>query len=217
MQFGTLGVFQGTDNTMHVRLIYSRDGTDFRPTDGGRPFIAPRGEGHWDRYMVTQVSPPIRIGDQWYFYHGGARNHHDYWYAGKQHLDHDEARDPAGNMRYCLGVATLRYEGMSSIDAVRPRLGRLITRPMMTDGRTVRINARCRNGGSIKVAVLDSEHNVLPGRGFEDCVPFTGDAISHTVRWQNGDDFGGERGPIDFRKLAFLIDEAEIFAFGFEE
>jgi hypothetical protein len=216
MQFGTLGVFQGTDNTMCVRLIYSRDGLNFRMTDSGRPFIAPRGEGHWDRYMVTQVSPPIRMGDQWWFYHGGARNHHDYWYAGKQRLDHEEAREPAKHMRYCLGVATLRHEGMSSIDAVRPRLGRLVTRPLLTEGRTLRINARCRNGGSIRVAVLDSEHRTLPGRDFADCLPFTGDAISHTVRWQDGDDFGGERGPIDYRKLAFLLDEAELFAFAFE-
>jgi hypothetical protein len=166
--------------------------------------------------MVTQVSPPIRVGDQWYFYHGGAHNHHDYWYAGKQHLDHEEARDPAGHMRSALGIATLRYEGVASIDSVRPRLGRLVTRPMRTGGRTLAINARCRNNGSIRVAVLDSEHRVLPGRGFDDCVPFTGDAIRHTVRWRDGDDFGGVRGPMDFRQLAFLIEEAEIFSFVFE-
>jgi hypothetical protein len=105
---------------------------------------------------------------------------------------------------------------MASIDAVRPRLGRLVTRPLLTDGLTLAINARCRKSGSIRVAVLDSEHNVLPGRSFDDCVPFTGDATRHTVRWRDGTDFGGERGPIDFRKLAFLIDEAEIFGFAFE-
>jgi len=216
MQFGTMGVFQGTDNRMYVRLIYSRDGINFNTTDQGRPFIAPRGEGHWDRHMVTQVSPPIRVGDQWYFYHGGAHNHHDYWYAGKQRLDHEEAREPAKHMRYGLGIAAMRYEGIASIDSVRPRLGRLITRPLLTDGKTLAINARCRTNGSIRVAVLDSEHRELPGRSFDDCIPFTGDAIRHTVRWKDGDDFGGEREEIDFRKLAFLIDEAEIFGFVFE-
>jgi hypothetical protein len=217
MQFGTLGVFQGTDNRMYVRLIYSRDGINFRTTDNGRPFIAPRGEGHWDRHMVTQVSPPVRFGDKWYFYHGGAHNHHDYWYAGKQRLDHEEARDPARHMRYALGIATLRYEGVASMDSVRPRLGRLVTRPLLTTGRKLAINARCRTNGSIRVAVLDSEHKVVPGRGFDDCQPFTGDAIRHVVKWTDGDDFGRERGPIEFRKLAFLIDEAEIFSFVFED
>jgi hypothetical protein len=216
MQFGTMGVFHGTDNGMYVRLIYSRDGVNFRTTDNGRPFIAPRGEGHWDRHMVTQVSPPIRFGDQWYFYHGGAHNHHDYWYAGKQQLDHPEARDPQAHMRYGMGIATLRYEGMVSIDAVRPRLGRLITRPLLTDGRTLAINARCRNGGSIRVAVVDSDDNELLGRGFDDCVPFTGNTTRHTVCWKDGDDFGLKRGPIDYRKLAFLMDDAEIFSFAFE-
>lgn len=217
VQFGTLGVFQGTDNRMYVRLIYSRDGVNFRTTDNGRPFIAPRGEGHWDRNMVTQVSPPIRFGDKWYFYHGGAHNHHDYWYAGKQRLDHEEARDPARHMRYGLGIATLRYQGIASMDSVRPRLGRLVTRPLLTSGTKLAINARCRANGSIRVAVLDSEHNVLPGRGFDNCEPFTGDSTCHVVRWTGSDDFGLERDPTAFRKLAFLMYDAEIFAFMFEE
>ena len=217
MQFGTLGVFHGTDNGMYGRLIYSRDGVHFRPTDNGRPFLAPRGERYWDRHMVTIVSPPIRIGDNWYFYHGGARNHHDYWYAGKQHLDHPEATDPAANMGYALGIATLRYEGMASIDSVRPRLGRLVTRPLLTDGNTLSINARCRNGGSIRVAIIDSDDNIVPGRSFDDCVPFMGDAIRHRVRWNDGDIFVAERQLNAYYKLALLMDESEIFSFVFEE
>lgn len=216
VQFGTLGVFHGTDNGMYVRLIYSRDGVTFRPTDNGRPFLAPRGEGHWDRHMVTLVSPPVRFGDEWYFYHGGAKNHHDFWYAGDQRLDHDEARDPASHMRYCLGVATLRYQGMASIDAVRPRLGRLVTRPLLTDGDSLFINARCRRGGSLKVAVIDSDGQVVPGRDYGDCLPFTGDAVRHQVRWADGARFAPvERGPIDYFKLSFLVDDAEVFAFEF--
>lgn len=216
VHFGTLGVLRGTDNTMYVRLVYSRDGVNFRPTDNGRAFLAPRGEGHWDRHMVTQVSPPIRFGDEWYFYHGGAKNHHDFWYAGKQRLDHEEARDPANTMGYCLGIATLRYQGMASIDAVKPRLGRLVTRPMLTDGSTLFLNARCRPGGSLKVAVIDSDGRELPGRGYDDCVPFTGDAIRHQLRWNNGEDFAPVRsGRADYFKLSFLMDDAEVFAFEF--
>src|SRR5690606_11855366 len=135
-----------------------------------------------------------------------------------QRLDHEEARDPANHMRYCLGIATLRYQGVTSIDAVRPRLGRLVTRPLLTSGRTLSVNARCRNGGSIKVAVLDSDGRVLPGRDYDDCIPFTGDAISHQIRWRDGEDFAPvERGPIDYYKLSFLMDDAEVFAFEFGE
>lgn len=56
----------------------------------------------------------------------------------------------------------------------------------------------------------------MPGRGFDDCVPFTGDATRHTLAWQNGDDFGGQRRPREYRKLAFLMKDAEIFSFVFE-
>ncbi len=216
MQFGTLGVFHSVDNGMYVRLIYSRDGFTFQTTDNGKAFIAPRGEGHWDRYMVTQVSPPIRFGDEWYFYHGGSRNHHDFWYAGDQRLDHDEARDPSNHMGYALGVAKLRYQGMVSLDSVRPRRGRLVTRPLLTDGTRLSLNARSRAGGSIRVAVIDSDGRVLPGRDFDDCVPFTGDTVAHEVRWNDGNVFAPvERGPIDYFKLAFLLEDAEIFAFEF--
>lgn len=216
MYFGTMGVLYGTDDGMYVRLIYSRDGVRFRPTDNGRPFLAPRGEGHWDRHMVSIVSPPVRFGDEWYFYHGGCHNHHDLWYSGDQRLDHEEARDPATHMRYAMGIAKLRYEGIVSMDAVLPRTGRLVTRPLLTDGKRLSINAKCRPGGWIKVAVYDAEEQPMPGRGFDDCVPFTGDAIRHTLAWQNGDDFGGRRGPREYRKLAFLMKDAEIFSFVFE-
>jgi hypothetical protein len=218
MQFGTLGVFHGTDNGMYVRLIYSRDGMRFLPTDNGRPFLAPRGEGHWDRHMVSIVSPPIRIGDEWYFYHGGAWNHHDYWYAGDQKLDHPEASDPANNMRYCLGVARLRYEGLVSIDAVKPRLGRLVTRPLNTTGNKISMNARSRRGGSIRFAIVDSDGRTVPGRGHDDCIPFGGEAIRHRLAWRDGEQFAPpERGPNDYFKIEFLLDDAEIFAFQFEE
>lgn len=217
MHFGTLGIYHGTDNGIYVRLIYSRDGVNFRATDNGRAFLTPRGEGYWDRHMVTIVSPPIRFGDEWYFYHGGARNHHDYWYAGSQKLDHEEARDPRGNVRYGLGVATLRFEGIASIDAVRPRLGRLVTRPLLSDGGTLSINARCRPGGSIRVGIQDSEGAFVTGRSPDDCVPFTGDIIRHTVCWRDGQQFRPDLGPEDFTKLVFYLEDAEIFAFEFKD
>jgi hypothetical protein len=211
--FGTLGVFRYVDNEMEVRLIYSHDGVNWRPTDNGAPFLAPRGGGHWDRHMVSIVSPPVRVGDSWYFYHGGSWCHHDYWWAGPYHqLDHEEAREPEKHVRFGLGIAELRFEGMASLDAVRPRPGRLVTKPVNVGAGTLKINARARPNGSIRVAVCDSNGAMLPGYTLDDSLPFTGDAVRHECRWQGGAALPATGHGV-FRKLVFAVDGAEIFGF----
>jgi hypothetical protein len=211
--FGTLGILRYVDNEMDVRLIYSHDGVNWHDTDSGLPFLAPRGGNHWDRHMVSIVSPPVRVGDEWYFYHGGSWAHHDYWWAGPKELPHEEARSPADHVKFGLGVASLRFEGLASLDAVTPRPGRIVTRPLEFVGSTLQINARVRRGGSIKVAVADASGRPLAGYSFDECVPFTGDAVRHEVCWTGGDGLPQPIRPGEFRKLMFLLDDAEIFGF----
>ena len=211
--FGTLGAFHYVDNEMDVRLLYSHDGINWRPTDNGRPFLEPRRADHWDRHMVSIISPPVRVGDEWYFYHGGSRAHHDWWWAGPYELDHEEARDPKAHVEFGMGIAALRFEGMASLDAIHPRQGRLVTRPLEFSGRSVRINARVRKNGSIRVAVCDADGEPIPGFRLDDCVPFGGDSVRHEVRWSGGSVLPPPNGGSRFRKLIVALDEAEIFGF----
>jgi len=211
--FGTLGVFHYVDNEMDVRLLYSHDGVSWRATDNARPFLAPRGHDHWDRHMVCIVSPPVRMGDEWYFYHGGSWSHHDWWWAGPFELDHEEARDPASHVRFGMGVATMRFEGMVSLEAIHPRPGRVVTRPLSFDGSTLRINAKTRKNGSVRVGLLDSAGVPVPGFGLDDCIPFSGDDVRHQVTWARSDALPAPATPGAFRKIVFAIDQAEVFGF----
>ncbi|OEO32252.1 hypothetical protein VW23_012485 [Devosia insulae DS-56] len=213
MHLGTLGVFHYVDNEMEVRLLYSHDGIHFRPADNGQPFLAPRRGNAWDRHMVSIISPPVRVGDEWYFYHGGSEAHHDWWWAGPYELDHEEARRPSEHVRFGMGIATLRYEGIASLDAIQPRPGRLVTRPLSFDGKTLSINARVRTNGAIRVGLLDSSGGAISGYGLDDCLPFTGDAIRHAVRWRGQAELPPAKHPGQFRKFVITIDEAEIFGF----
>lgn len=215
MQFGTLGVFRYVDNEMEVRLVYSRDGTSWQATDKSNAFLAPRGGDNWDRHMVSIVSPPVRVGDEWYFYHGGSWAHHDYWWTGMQKLDHPEARHPADHVRFGMGVAALRYEGVASLENNGPRLGRVVTRPLNTDGRSLWINSRGK-GGAIRVAISGSNGRTLPGRGFDDCVPIAVDGIRNAVRWTSGEVPDPEGSASRYIKVWFELANAEIFAFGFD-
>ena len=53
---------------------------------------------------------------------------------------------------------------------------------------------------------------MLSGFAPEDCIPFTGDAIRHPVRWTGGGTLPPAE-PDQYRKLVFEIDNGEIFGF----
>ena len=97
VHLATVAVLRGVENEMDVQLMVSRDGTRWGRTNKRQPFLAPRGDGHWDGHMVSMVSPPIDVGDETWFYHGGTDFHHDWWMFGKaEGLDHPEARSALG-------------------------------------------------------------------------------------------------------------------------
>lgn len=70
------------------------------------------------------------------------------------------------------GSSTTRYEGLLSIDAVPPRPGRLVTRPMSFDGGKLLINARVRRNGSIRVGLADAGGTMLPRFSTQDSISF---------------------------------------------
>jgi len=87
----TLGIFRYVDNEMDVRLLASRDGLRFTPTDRATPFLAPAVPAIWDAHMVSMTSQPVEIGDEWFFYHGGTKTHHDWWMCPEENLDEPES------------------------------------------------------------------------------------------------------------------------------
>ena len=75
-----------------------------------------------------------------------------------------------------VGLATLRLDGFASL---RPddETGEFTTKPLNIDGTCLQINARCHEGGWIKVELLDASGKPLPGYSINDCVPFRGDSL----------------------------------------
>ena len=214
MHFATLGILRWVENEMDVRLVYSRDGVNFKPTDRAQPFLSPRGEGNWDAHMVSITSQPVEVGNEWWFYHGGTSSHHDWWMGPPEGIDEPEVHDPDRHVRFALGMAKLRREGIASLDGSKQREGYVITRPVMSDGDRLMINARCRDGGSIRVEVVDLNDRVMGGSSLDGCDPFTEDSTAHVVTWSGDPEV---RGPGEWRKLAFYLRDAEIFSFRFAE
>ena len=216
MHFATVGILRFVDNRMDVRLLYSRDGQTFTSADRGTPFIAPRGEGHWDAEMVSITSQPVEIGDELFFYHGGSKAHHDWWAGPPEGIDHPDAKNPYEAMRdgFGMGVAKLRKDGFASLRAAKERPGYVLTKPFKSPGNRLTINAKCHPGGSIRVAVLTTDRNPLDGRTTEQCDAFTADGVSHEVTWANTAELGE---PGKWRQLLFLLRDAELFSFQLHE
>jgi hypothetical protein len=62
--------------------------------------------------------------------------------------------------------------------------GECTTLPLVAEGARLLINGDTDQEGSIRVEVQDAEGNVFPDLGLEDCMPFSGDAAAHQVRWK---------------------------------
>jgi len=146
---GLLNVFHRTDNTMNIRLLYSRDGFSWNHAGQRRPFLdlGSEQECAWDRYMVETCNQPLFLDDEIRIYYAGASVHHDWWqFGGQEDLDHPEARSGPKAGQTALGLATLRPEGFISIDS-RVRDGILITRPFVSDGNELVVNVACQPKG----------------------------------------------------------------------
>ncbi|MAE64990.1 MAG: hypothetical protein CMJ18_12035 [Phycisphaeraceae bacterium] len=222
---GFLSVFHRTSNRMDVQLVFSRDRRRWIRANRRQPWLKTGDEGCWDQGMVAASSAIQEVGDELFFFYGGAFCHHDYWIWGpREGMDHPEIADP-GLVRFGLGLARLRKHGFVSFDAGPMREGMLVTRPFLSEGERLVINARCGANGYVRVEALDARDEVLADRGREQCDVFTGDDTAHTVTW-NGDaalpvarmEVGGDtmfpwKSQPPHRKLRFYMKDAELYSF----
>jgi hypothetical protein len=215
-----LCVFSAVDNVMDVQLLHSRDGLRWRRTMNRRPFLAHRGDGHWDAHMVSIVNPPIEIDDKLWFFHSGTDFHHDWWLVGQREgIDHPEAVDPLGcGARFGLGVAKLRKDGYVGLYANRYRQGIVTSRPLISLGTRLSINAKCGPGGSIQAEVLNRDDRTIGSCKMEASDAFEGDSTSHLMTWQDDPEIPAGRGQdLYWRKVRFHIRNAELFSFHFSD
>lgn len=211
LNLGFAGMIHIVDNTMDVHLLSSRDGVRWQRGYQRQPFLSPGCENAWDRYMVSIVSPPVEIGDELWFFHGGSKSHHDWWYVNSvEDFDHPENRAPEKHVFYGLGRAVLRKNGFASLAANAWREGALVTRSVVSNGTRLLINARCNKGGFIKAEVLDGENRIIPGFEKEKCIPFHADSVNHELTWQGQKEIL-KKGV--YHRLHFFLKDAEFFSF----
>jgi len=139
-------------------------------------------------------------------------------------LDAPEVHDMK-HVGYGLGLARMRLDGFASLDTSPVREGIVVTRPFISDGEQLIINAEVDPGGYVQVEVVDGADQPVPGCSRDACDAFTGDSVHHRVTWQGKPTVGRGKGrgavhqgeTNHFRKLRFFMRKARLYSFQMTE
>ena len=168
-------------NRMDIQLTYSRDGRSWHRAGNREPILECGPRGSHDSGSVYPAHAPLLVDDEIWLYHTTSNSLH-----GEPPRHGEEAR-------WGINLAKIRKDRLVCLRSARQ--GVLTTTPIKVrpkrmgmplgiDPRKLSLNADAR-GGSIRVEIMDPFDRVLPGYGVDDCVPFSGDDVSHQVRWKN--------------------------------
>lgn len=195
MYLGLLTVFhpEPLDNIyLDLQLISSRDGRSWDRVSDRAPFLpVGRRDVDWDfGFHSPSSGPPVRVGDELWFYYSG---------RAYRHPVDGQGREPN---KGAIGLAKLRLDGFVSMDAAAAE-GTLTTVLFRFSDAGLYINADAANG-QLRVEVLDESGTVI-----QTSASLTADA----VRWRAADltKFKGR-----VIRLKFHLRNAALYSFGFD-
>ena len=167
--WGYLWVFRMND-PVHTELVTSRDGIHWKRSPHRTPLIGLGDTDTWDDGMVFGGPHWIEVNDEWWFYYAG----------------HDGGHNSKGR-KAAIGLATCKKERLISLHGPKNGGGAVITRLLKWPGGDLCLNVLTDDSdekASVKVRISDAIRDPLPGFDYDDCIPFSGDAIRHRVTWQ---------------------------------
>jgi hypothetical protein len=105
-----------------------------------------------------------------------------------------------------------RVDGFVSLsaDAVA---GEAVTREIRFSGNRLSLNARVRQGGSIRVAILNADGSERKGFGLEDCDPIQGDFLQKAVTWKGKANIANSANV----RLKMRLQNADLYALQFAD
>ncbi len=173
-------------------------------------FMASRDGVHWTRYLDAWVRPGLDP-QNW-----GQRCNYPVWGIVPTSdtewslyiTEHYMLPDAPGRIRRLA----VRPRGFVSLHAEYCG-GEFVTKPLVFEGRCLRLNYATSAAGSIRVEIQDADGRALEGFGLEDMNPLFGDDLDAGVTWKGGGDLEALRGrPV---RLRFVMHDADLFALRF--
>jgi hypothetical protein len=172
------------EGVIDVELMTSRDGLRWERNFRDEWFI-PRNKqaGAFDSGSVFTNATPVILDDEIRFYYGG--------YAHGA-TGADQVNSPSG-----VGLATIprdRFAGVRPVErsdqgtlkTPLEHVGQVTLKPIDLGGASaITVNADARDGGEVRVELLDEAGRRVRGFSFDDAAPIRGDSLRHRVAWKN--------------------------------
>ena len=211
--------------TNEMRITLSRDGGITWDRTSSREAWIPHGpeEDSYDRLVITPL-PPVRVGDEDWFYigvingnHLGIRNN-----AAQSPYYHD--RLP----KFQIALYVQKRNRYVSLTA-RNQPEVLISRPVVS-GASLQLNVDASRG-EVRVGIASAEpvptfdgttpstaphlleDRLLPGFGFDDCAPVLANSVEHAVQFKGGAALDSLKGRSVC--LLFRMVDADLYGFRF--
>jgi len=190
---GSLGHYrvENSQQTVDLELVFSRDGRHWeRPLRGG--FI-PREPGGRDAAGIYPPNAWIDRGDHWLcLYTGSARKHN--------RTGTDTNLPQAGIMAATWSKHRFVGLGAGSVP------GGFLTPVFYPQTSEIRVDAVVR--GWFRAELCDAWGRKRKGYHLEDCLPVSGDAVAHILRWRGVDTAGCCHDPV---RLRFEFADTEVY------
>lgn len=114
-----------------------------------------------------------------------------------------------------IGRATWRRDGFVSLRNGGNDEGLITTRPILVaEAARLKVNARMRAGGGLKVEILDPAGPPVSGYDRDQSVAITGDQPAGTIRWTGSNDLSALSGKTI--RLRFHLNNGDLYSYWFE-
>lgn len=185
----------GVWNSVHAQLAWSSDGKDWQYIEKGTSFIPNAEEFVLEKgndYGMIYCAAPVTVGDKTRIFYAAVPELHYTNYSQipediKQVVDEQipAAKEAQSFTRTpTLNIAQFgkdRYAGYSA------ESGTVTTGPFKVWGENFKLTADVKEGGALRVEVLDKKGKVIKGFEAESCVPIEGDVTDQVVIWKDKD------------------------------
>ncbi len=155
-----------------AELTYARQGHCWHRAAQGTPFI-PHGEpGSWEQGNLQCASAPVFLEDEIRYYYAATTQFH----CSRWELQPQKAG---------LGMASMKPDRFVALVAGE-ETAEFVTCAFRPPAPHFFVNAKTEGEGWVKVEMLDSAGNALPGFTAAGCVPLSGDSTGQAIVWKPG-------------------------------
>jgi hypothetical protein len=214
-----INYYDSAIQTMSLQLAASRDGIHWWRPDRRSALPNPP-LGNYGGGMIWQMHHPIVEDNRMHVYYAGSEGIHgqiiDTRFEPAIEVGGESVlgfQSPTLPFNTALCRATWQFDRLWALvpSAGGPTWGEAVTYPENLGGGQLSVNVHVKDGGELRVGLLDRSGLPLAGFAAVDCRPITGDHRRENVGWA-----GGETAPPEAAKIRFVLHRAFLYGYDWE-